>query len=217
MLRINNDKKIKKLISSIIKKVKYKKVQDAELKWWEKKGISQGTKHYPLYHKIFKFEKYDFSDSVFIDVGGGMLPIHIEFKCKRKILIDPLIKEYMKIEGFIPSNEIEYYTSFDQIQQKKGFADVISCFNTLDHALEPTEVIKDIYKSLKMNGLLFVYSHIGNPMPGPQHPHCLYREDYLSMVNGKFSIIEEFDLEDEKFIEINRYPAFAAVCKKRAH
>lgn len=217
MFAFKNIPKFLKPIAGFYEKIKYKKVQQAELKWWQKKGLSQGTKHYSLYHEIFEFGNYDFSDSIFIDVGGGMFPIHSGFKCRRKILVDPLIEEYMKIKGFVPSSEIEYYTNFEQIRQKKEFADVISCFNTLDHALDPTEVVKDIYKHLKMNGLFFVYSHIGNPMPGPHHPHCLYREDYLSMIDEKFSIIEEFDLEDEKFRKINRYPAFAAVCKKDIH
>jgi len=210
----NKNLNLIKYIRDLIKKVIFRKVQKAELNWWKKKGVAYGRKHYPLYYKIFKFENYNFRESVIIDVGGGMYPIHLDWICKKKILIDPLIYEYFKIDGFVASKEVAYYKNFRQLMDNIEIADVVCCFNTLDHALDPYEVVNGIYNSLRGDGLFFIYSHIGNPLGGFQHPHCFFRKDYLSMLSGKFKIVKEYDVEDEEIKRIEDIPAFAAVCKK---
>jgi len=195
-------------------KIKYRKVQRAELRWWKKKGVVSGKKHYFLYKKIFDFDKFDFSDKVAIDVGGGMYPIHLDFDCKRKILIEPLINEYKKIENYKLDNNVEYYESFEQMDQAKEISDVIFCFNALDHALDPKLLISQIHMCLKPNGLFFVYSHIDNPLGGPTHPHNISLSDYRNLLNKKFKIIDEFNWNDNRWKDISKYPAFIAICEK---
>ena len=121
----------------------------------------------------------------------------------------------MQIKGFKPSGDVEYYRSFNQLTPQQAIADVVTCLNTLDHAFDAEELVQNIFFSLKEDGLLFIYSHIGNPLGGIQHPHCLFRADYLSLLQDRFRIIKEFDLTRKEFEKVNRFPAFAAICSKK--
>jgi len=206
---------IKNKIIKIIKDASYKKVKKAELNWWKIKGVTRGKKHYPLYEKIFQFNRFDFTNKVLTDVGAGMYPIHLEFNARRKILIDPLVNEYNKISGFLQDQSVEYYESFKEVEHgDEGLSDVIFCFNCIDHVEDPALLIEEIHNNLKKSGVLFIYSHIGNPLGGPSHPHNLSKSDYYQLFDQGFKIVEEFSWNDEQWQQISRFPAFIAIFSK---
>ena len=206
--------KIVKQFRSLYSKIFYRGVQDAELRWWAKKGVKSGRKHYDLYNEIYNLDKFDFSDKVCIDVGGGMYPVHLEFDCGKKILVDPLVNEYKKIEGFEQETFVEYFENFDQLNSRYDMVDVTFCFNALDHAKKPSLLIQEIYDSLKHNVLFFLYSHIGNPIGGSTHPNNLTRSDYENFLNGKFETLELYEWDDKRWKDKARFPAFIFLGKR---
>lgn len=195
-------------------KILYRGVQNAELRWWAKKGVKSGRKHYDLYEDIYEFDKLDFSDKICVDVGGGMYPVHLKFDCAKKILVDPLVNEYKKIEGFEQDPQVEYYENFSQLKSNYDDVDVTFCFNALDHAKKPSILIQEIYESLKPGGLFFLYSHIGNPIGGATHPNSLTRSDYDNFINGKFETLEEYAWDDKRWKDKARFPAFIFLGKR---
>lgn len=111
--------------------------------YWEWQSIS--GKAAGILEK-FKFEKYVDSEHKVLDFGcgGGFVLQNLDCAKKYGIEINPHAREQAK------NNGIEVYSSFDELQEKN--IDVIISNHALEHALEPTRIIKYFYEILKNDG-----------------------------------------------------------------
>jgi len=96
----------------------------------------------------------DFTGKTFIDVGcgtRGVLPI---IKAKHRIGVDPALKQ---LKDFPLPLGIEYYPDkAEELRFSDGFADIVSCNNTLNHVENPKQAIREIYRVLKKGGLFLL-------------------------------------------------------------
>jgi SAM-dependent methyltransferase len=176
-------------------------------KIWEKRQLGEEldywknpTKYEPLEgHKTMKERllsininmfnglKRTFHNGVVCEIGcgpyGGLLP---KIKAKTKFGLDPLANEYKKLHS---EPEIIMLKSIaEEMPFTDSSLDAVFCVNALDHVLNPSKVINEIYRVLKKGGYLALSVDVDGT---PGHPHVI-KEKYLDRkLKGKYKVIEK--------------------------
>jgi len=168
-----------------------------EMRYWEKTGLSKGTKIYDDYWKAFDLSNYDFNGKKIIEVGcgpfGGIFYNHPEYDVS---LVDFCSKEYNKL-GYSERN-----IQFGDLNKKLIFPDnefhFCICTNTIDHTKDVKKSLLEIYRVLCDGGLLFLHVHLRNKKElNHGHIHPLNVEvvhEYIRSV--EFSIQKQEQCED---------------------
>jgi len=89
----------------------------------------------------------------------------------RRIGLDPLVKEYVKLG--IKNHAMEYIDStFENIPLNDAECDVVCSFNSLDQALNLSKAIKEIKRVTRPSGHFLLIVEINNP-PSIYYPNKL--------------------------------------------
>lgn len=129
-----------------------------------------------IFHEFAGFEKNSFSqEDILVDVGCGSRPALNWFDNGKKYNIDPLLKEYLKIEKI---NHFWNNFNEDQLISKQaetlqesliGKASFVLCWNVLDHCFDWEMVLKNCLAYMKNKSFFLLgtdhssVSHIGHP------------------------------------------------------
>jgi len=137
--------------------------QEYEKKWWESRSNYIDF----VFYKHFADELLRFvedkikitSDTKILEVGsgaGGILTFISD--SKNKFAIDPLEYFYSTVSEFVEQRDksVKYFTAKGEyIPFQNEMFDLIIMDNVLDHCDKPTDVMKEITRVLKNNGIVY--------------------------------------------------------------
>ena len=113
------------------------------------------------YYTSYIFPQFFFNtslaDKVLVDVGSGPEGILHVLEAKRKVAIDPLMKQFREMGYPVNSGDVETYCMPGEDLDVLDFlADVAFCLNALDHAKDPGRVLDHIHNLLVPGGKLLL-------------------------------------------------------------
>jgi ubiquinone/menaquinone biosynthesis C-methylase UbiE len=212
----------------MLKKIKPKKtpsivIDDKELKIWSRKievkywtetGIKKGTVIYDKYWESFDMDEYDFSGKKILEVGcgpfGGVFYSHPEFDVS---LVDFCSKEYNEM-GY-SKREIEYGNLSHQLPFGNNIFDYAICTNTIDHTLDVKKSLNELFRVLKMNGMLFLHVHLRTREElSNGHIHVLSSEIMKQYVREIGFVDREWEQKEDWVNEDERRPSLFLVLEK---
>jgi SAM-dependent methyltransferase len=193
---------------------KWEQAQNGESNWW--KGVSQtgyngqnpsefieiGQKKSMLDALSFLGHPEDFwKDKTVVEFGSGPAGIVEYIQAKEKIAIEPLFPEYLKMFPHLKNSTVRYLSS--PAEEEQGIcdssADLSICYNMLDHVYNPKEVMQQIARVTKQNGLFLFQVNV-------------YRsqEDILQK-SGLHAELHPYSFTPESALEIIREHGFSVL------
>jgi SAM-dependent methyltransferase len=141
---------------------RWKEAQKREFEfYWSAKKREKFSKDY-IYRssaQSYKFERWDFKEfdeKAILEVGCNVFgPLHfIRGKETFKVGIDPLLGTLYEE---VAAKDIFYIRSVgEKLPFVEGQFDVVFCDNVLDHVINPNEVLEEIHRVLKSQGLFLL-------------------------------------------------------------
>jgi len=129
-----------------------------------------------------------------LDIGSGPMGGLLQFlPCKKKISLDPLNDEYLKLFPEFYNPNIEYITGKgENIPLEDKSVSLVTCTNAIDHTENPQQVIKEIKRVLKPSGYLAVLFciNLSKIHPHPAHTISIDKSMFLEWVNTDFETIK---------------------------
>lgn len=131
----------------------------------------------------------DFSGRVVVDVGCGVRGVLPVISAKKKVGIDPIIKEFV---GKVEFPDGEYISARgEDIPLPHDYADVVVCNNTLNHVENSGMVLGEILRILKPGGILLLLVYI--QPEGIDHLVSYTKEDIEQLVLSFHCISSKYD------------------------
>ncbi|MFH1632345.1 MAG: class I SAM-dependent methyltransferase [bacterium] len=201
MLRLA--KKLPKPIKSLCKKIgldhiahKVYDKSDVELAYQKEWGIEFAQNQ----DKVREYwERYRFFDEILgtcelneesrvLDVGCGISTV-LHFVPGKRIGVDPLGDQYQDIYSY-PNDMRIVKASAEQIPFSENQFDVVFCTNVIDHVTSPGSALDEVERVLMPGGyfILTVETFASQKERDPAHPHCMTKEDVLSLVKDRFDV-----------------------------
>ncbi len=155
------------------------------------------------------FEQSHWKDKTVVEFGSGPAGVIEYIDAKVKIAIEPLIKKYREIFPHLNLSSVRYLESAGESADTIGSesADLVICYNMLDHVIDPDAVLRQIKRVLKNNShLLFqinVYdskTEIENKTGthAELHPHSFTRDTIVEKLNEFGFKVEKENLSPHK-------------------
>ena len=184
-----------------------------ELKYWNKTGLEKGKNIYLNYYSVFSLDKYDFVNKKILDIGCGPFGGVFCFEDKFDVIpMDILAKEYNSMN--VSNRKIVFGDLSKKIKVDCKF-DYIICTNALDHIPDINHGLKELYRVLQPDGILFLYVHLRNKKQlNKAHVHELNEKRITKKIKKRGFHIEEC-LSDVDWVnnESGRV-AVSIVCRK---
>lgn len=168
-----------------------------ELEFWKNPELFESLEGYPDYRSrliditknMFVKLPTNFQNMTVCEIGGGAYAgllslIHAD----NKIMIDPLVPEYLNLEHDF-SGVTCIAGCAEDIPLGSASVDACICTNALDHMYRPYDALKEILRILKPGGYFALAVDTGGT---PGHPIAIEKEDldkYLS--EEYFEILEQ--------------------------
>ena len=143
---------------------RWKKAQEYELNWWQKYKAGISVEYYK--NSASEIRKYLHqenirinTDTCVLEVGSGMCGILTYLnESNKRFAIDPLESACATVPEFIRARDqsVRYFTAKgEDIPFEDGMFDLVILDNVLDHCENPTKVISEIKRVLKIGGVLY--------------------------------------------------------------
>lgn len=159
--------------------------------------IQREIARYPFMAKLMGLNFIDTSVMDVLDIGGGPIGLSSIIPHRRRIIIDPLTKEYKK---FYPClNHIEGVG--EAIPLEAGSIDLVIMTNALDHTKNPIQVLEEIKRVLRP-GFFFAHYHaIENSITHrhPAHEHSLNPEWLHTLLDSEFETVWELKYPEVRY------------------
>lgn len=152
--------------------------QKYEKEYWEKGAdkFASGAEKQSDWHswyawKVSKFEeglsKYkheiDLNSCRVLEIGSGPIGMVTYLKWGERYAIDPLAEFYKEKQSLVKLRDlkVQYLAGTgEKIPFDDGFFNIVIIDNVLDHVSKPDLVLKEIYRVLSKNGILYIIVNI---------------------------------------------------------
>lgn len=156
-----------------------------------------------VFREFGGFEKKSFSEQdILIDVGCGSRPALNWFHSGKKYNIDPLLKEYLKIEKINHfwkdfSDEQIICEQAETLQENLvGKASFVLCWNVLDHCFDWEAVLKNCLAYMKNQSFFLLGTdHSSNCHIG--HPGIKDQSKFFQFFEENFTIRKKIKLGEQ--------------------
>ena len=162
-----------------------------ELYYWKRIKIAENEMrnlHYEFFYtKHFEIEKSWYDNKVLLDIGCGPRgSLEWAKNAKRRIGIDPLATEYLKLGA--DKHEMDYISSgSEQIPLNDAECDAIFSFNSLDHVENVSLTIGEIKRCLASNGVFLLLVEVNHPATACE-PHTLSPKDIMEQFSPELEV-----------------------------
>jgi SAM-dependent methyltransferase len=160
-----------------------------ELSYWKKvqnqEGVMKNDHYEYFYTGHFGIEPSYYDKKFILDIGCGPRgSLEWATMASRRIGLDPLAKEYLKIGA--KHHQMEYVDApSENIPLKDGECDAVFSFNSLDHVENIDMTIKEIKRVTRPGGIFLLLVEINHP-PTDCEPHELRPETIVSFMSPEF-------------------------------
>lgn len=132
-------------------------------------------------------------DKTVVSIGCGCTCDLCTWPAAMKIAADPLLYVYQKLKMLVADvtstrQTIYLSVSAENLPLLDGCADLILCRNALDHMPHPRQALKQMWRILKEDGMLFLSVDIGG-LPGPDEPMVFSVESLLTLLRDQFEVL----------------------------
>jgi SAM-dependent methyltransferase len=153
-----------------------------------------------------------------VEIGAGPYPaLAAAPRWKRAVAVDPIARGYVE-EGILPptAGHITYIEApGERIPLPAEFADLVVIENALDHVSDPAAVLKEIYRLLRPDGLLWLLVDLSD-YSDPMHPHPFNEARIRSLLaDGGFEVATD-RVSDHKS-HPKAYGEYRGLLRKPAH
>ncbi len=182
-------RKSKRLISSLLSKlfpVRWKEYN--ELNYWKKMN-KEGSLANDFYEYFFTthygLDASYYEDKVMLDIGCGPCgSLEWASMASRRIGLDPLAKEYMRLGA--KHHRMEYIDApSEKIPLKDDECDAVSSFNSLDHVEDLDKTLKEIKRITRPGGTFLLLVEVNHP-PRACEPHEITPRRLLDSLRPEF-------------------------------
>jgi len=151
--------------------------------------IATGQRDWLLGQLMFLGKPLDaWKDSVVVEFGPGPAGFVEYIEAREKHGVEPLIDKYRTDYPHLQKSEVIYHAvAAEHVPAiPDNHADLVICFNMLDHTIDPDHVMKELYRIAKPNAeFLFqvnLYRHKSEILSRPPehaalHPHCFLLDE----------------------------------------
>jgi SAM-dependent methyltransferase len=151
------------------KKAEWKRAQQAEADWWRgiamqgydgqppNEFVRQRQKETMLSALSFLGEPIEtWRDKVVLEVGSGPAGIVEYLTAARRIAVEPLIDQFRQVFPHLRESTVEYLAcpAEGPLELADACADLVICYNMLDHTYDPQRVIAEMSRVCKPGGSL---------------------------------------------------------------
>jgi len=104
------------------------------------------------------------------EIGSGPVCFSQEIPIGHKTFIDPLLDDFRRIyPGALPKNAVYINSAAEAIALPKHCVDLVLCMNVLSFALNPEEILHEIGRLLKPEGVLLLAVQVSSPLIARLH------------------------------------------------
>jgi SAM-dependent methyltransferase len=156
-------------------------------------------------------------DKTVVTVGCGCTGDLATWPAAAKIAVDPLLYAYQKLRMLVPDvpgthPTVNLSVGIGDLPLLDECADLVLCRNALDHVAEPGEMLAEIRRILRADGMLYLSVDIGG-RPTPDEPTVFSTESLSARVETSFEILTRSD--DHRPHSAGRARAVRIVARKR--
>jgi SAM-dependent methyltransferase len=184
----------------------WRRAQKQELDWWRELGavgykgqtadafISQRNRQ-DLLSELTFIEKppSHWQDGTIVEFGSGPTGFVEYLEAKRKIAVEPLIDHCRKAFPHLADSDVEYWDCPAEQADRlpEAIADLVICFNMLDHTFDPPKVVANLARVAKPGADLFFQVNVyttadelraKDGVHGELHPHSFFPETMLDLL-----------------------------------
>jgi SAM-dependent methyltransferase len=136
-------------------------------------------------------------DKTVVSIGCGCTGDLAAWSAAVKIVVDPLLYTYQKLGMLVDdvagtSRTVQLAVGVEALPLLDDCADLVICRNALDHMPDPKMALRQIYRILKEDTLLFLSVDIGG-FPTPDEPTVFSVESLSVLLHDQFAIVRQAD------------------------
>lgn len=150
-----------------MEKGRWEKAQGYEKQWWDRRKAGMNLEFYEDYAKDLQQQLFGVleihKDTYILEIGSGAAGILTFLKSDHRYAIDPLENFYAEVPEFAAYRDpaVKYFTAKgEKLQFDHEFFDLIIMDNVLDHCEDPLQVLKEMIRVLKPNGIIFFRQNV---------------------------------------------------------
>ena len=184
--------------------------ETSELRYWKnvqkREGVMTNDHYEYFYTSHFGIDRAYYQSKILLDIGCGPRgSLEWATMAFRRIGLDPLAKEYLKLGA--KHHLMEYIDApSEKIPLKDGECDAVFSFNSFDHVESIDMTIKEIKRVTRPNGIFLLLVEVNHP-PTDCEPHKLEPETIVNSLKPEFKCEQ---LQVYKPVEYGMYQSILA-------
>ena len=135
------------------------------------------------------------ADKAVVSIGCGCTGDLAAWPAAVKVAVDPLLYVYQKLNMLIEdmagtSRTVHLALNIEELPLLDECADLVICRNALDHMPDPPKAVRQIWRILKEDGLVFLSVDVGG-LPTPDEPTVFSVESLVALLQDQFKIVTQ--------------------------
>ncbi len=166
------------------------RAQDGEFDWWRsvssdgyggqnpEQFIREGQRDWLLSQLAFLEKPLDsWKEKTVVEIGSGPAGFVEYIEADRRIAVEPLIERYRETFPHLAESEVHYISSpGEEASLPPEVADLVICFNVLDHTYDPSSVLKQLSRAAKPGADLLFQVNVYKTQAEVDAKHGLHAE-----------------------------------------